>query len=110
MKGFSEDEEDEKTYEYNLHGTTYTVTVSTITYSFGNRKGIQLYELSGQPFITASTNLPDAELGQDEVFIKTWTENEGILEFLIKNGIVSDTGRRQPTGFTEAAVCKLLIE
>lgn len=43
------------------------------------------------------------------VFIKDWSENEGMLEFLVKNGVVEDTTDRIPTGFVKVAVCKLLV-
>jgi len=58
---------------------------------------------------TATVNMPEHHLNPGEAFIKTWSENEHILPFLIGEGIVEDTGREVPTGYVNAPVCKLLI-
>ena len=49
----------------------------------------------------------DSKLGPDEILCKTWSENEGIIESLIKTGVLLDTGRRIPAGHAEAWVCRL---
>ena len=46
---------------------------------------------------------------EGNVFIKTWSENEGILEALIERGIISEPVRKLETGQTEAVECKLLV-
>lgn len=43
------------------------------------------------------------------VLIKTWSENEGVLEELVRLGIVQDTGVKIRTGHTYANLCKLMI-
>ena len=58
----------------------------------------------------ASVNLPDEPLPPGHVFIKDWSENEGILAALVRGGIVADTGIRIPTGFVEAALCRILVD
>lgn len=69
----------------------------------------------GEQVACATVNLPDQDLQPGEVFIKTWSENEqsdksdGMLPFLLVNGIVQDTGREVPTGFVKARACRLLI-
>lgn len=43
-----------------------------------------------------------------EVFIKNYSENEGILEALTDAGVIEPTGETVPCGYTEAHVAKLL--
>ena len=42
-------------------------------------------------------------------FVKDWSENEGIMDALVEQGVVEDTGRRVPVGHTEAKEARLLI-
>jgi len=78
--------------------------------NYGNgRLSIQLADRHGEPYGRATVNLPDEVLGEDEVFIKDYSENEGMLSALIEAGIVADTGRRVRTGYVEVPVCKLLV-
>jgi hypothetical protein len=57
----------------------------------------------------ATVNLPEHDLQPGEIFVKTWRENDEMLDFLLRNIIVSDTGRNVPTGYVKARVCKLLV-
>jgi len=57
----------------------------------------------------ATVNLPEHDIQANEIIVKTWSENEGMLDFLIRNRICADTGREIATGFVKARVCKLLI-
>ena len=56
---------------------------------------------------TATVNLPETQLSDDHVFVKDWSENMGMLKLLLKEGLVEDTGHRVPTGYVEAALCRL---
>lgn len=47
-------------------------------------------------------------LDNDHVAIKDWSENEGVLQSLVDNGVVSAPERTIPTGYVEAAVCRIL--
>ena len=63
-------------------------------------------EDNGEPVATATTNLPDISLDEDEVIIKNYSENEGILQVLIKANIV-----KSPERFVDAGrfpVCRLV--
>jgi hypothetical protein len=44
------------------------------------------------------------------VFLKGWSENEGLPEALVKAGIVELTGKKIPTGYCEAQEAKLLVD
>lgn len=88
---------------------TWTCNIKKATYPNG-RVGLRLLSVGdGSPIAVATVNIPDVKLPEGYVFIKDWSENTGMLKCLVEAGIVEDTGQRIPTGFVEAAVCKLLI-
>ena len=63
---------------------------------------------SGIPLLKASVNLPDHELPTGCIFIKNWSENEGILSELIRHNIIEDTDIFVSSGYVDVNVCKLL--
>lgn len=70
---------------------------------------LQLWDVEeDEPVAMASVALDEARLGADEILIKNWSENEGVLEALEKAGVVKATGRTVSTGFVEATVCQIL--
>lgn len=62
----------------------------------------------GEPVAAATVNLAESQIEDDEVIIKDWSENEGMLKCLEEAGVVKFTGHRIATGFVKAHVCKLL--
>lgn len=48
-------------------------------------------------------------LGIGAILIKDYSENAGMMDALEAAGIAADTGRRMPTGFTEAKVARMLV-
>ena len=69
---------------------------------------IQAFSLYGEPEFVATVALD--ELPADgHVFLKGWSENEGIPQALVNAGIVKLTGRTIPIGYCEAQEAKLLI-
>lgn len=93
---------------------TYTVQLRWLTYQVDNRPGLELIDAGddamslGERVTMASVNLPEVPLAEGEIFIKTWSMNEGVLEQLIAAGVLSDPIELVPTGFTNAARCKIL--
>lgn len=79
---------------------------------YGNgRTAIRLTDAeTKQPIATASVNLPDEEMADDEVAIKNWSENEGMLEVLMGAGIVSGPVRFTYSGYVTVPICQLLVE
>lgn len=69
---------------------------------------IQGISLQGEPIFTATVAL-DEKPTEGCVFLKGWSENEGVPEALVKAGIVELTGRKIKTGFCEAEEAKLLL-
>ena len=94
-------------YQYKSKYGIYSVWVEKKSYANG-RVALMLSDEEGQ-VACATVNLPEHDLKPGEVLIKTWSENEGMLDFLVMNHIVSDLGREVPTGYVSARVCKLLI-
>jgi hypothetical protein len=58
----------------------------------------------------ASVNIPDELLEEDEIAIKDYSENEGMLECLVNAGVVSQPTRHCMTDFVLVPICKLLIK
>lgn len=76
---------------------------------YGNgRTALQLVDAEdGSPIAKATVNLPDVEMAPDEVAIKDYAENEGMLRALTDAGIVEPTSRVVVTGYVTVPVCRL---
>lgn len=78
---------------------------------YGNgRIAIELICPDGEPLCRATVNLPDAPIEDGYVFLKGWSENEGLPEALEEAGMVKLTDRKVATGFVYAQEAKLLIK
>ena len=64
-------------------------------------------EYAGEPIATASVNVPNLTLPTDQVAIKDWSENEGVLKALVDAGVVKVL-YQVPTGYAIAHVCQIL--
>ena len=62
------------------------------------------------PMGKATVCVPGFPLESNQVLIKDWSENEGMLKALVDAGIVRDTGMVAPAGYAEANVCELLVK
>ncbi len=83
-----------KTYKYNLGESTYEVFLRVSKYMNNGRRSVQLIDAEdGCSFMTVTVNVPDAHIGEDEVIVKNYSENEGVLDFLIENGLVRGVKR-----------------
>lgn len=58
----------------------------------------------GEPIAKATINLPDVYLADNEIIIKSYSENEGVLESLQMAGLISQTIRQVQTGFSTASI------
>ena len=85
-----------ETLQYTVGSETFGVTLKVGHYG-GGRPALTLESTMGRVAV-ATVNLPDAELPKGYLHIKTWSENEGMLQFLVDNGIVEDTGVDVETG------------
>lgn len=88
---------------------SYDCKIVKGVYSNG-RTAMELVDATdGEPVCTATVNIPETHIEKDEVIIKNYSENEGILDVLIEAGVISKPSRTIQTGYVEAHVCKLLI-
>lgn len=76
---------------------------------YNGRTALTLLDPQGQPIATATTNLPEEPLAPNEVFIKSWSENQGMCEALEALGIIGPTVDHVRTGFVQATKHRLLI-
>lgn len=76
-----------------------------------NRVALELVDFkSGMPIARATVNAPEVSLRPDEILIKDWSENAGMLQALEKAGVVRRTGESVHNGFIEIPKCQLLNE
>jgi hypothetical protein len=79
-------------------------------YASSEHTALSLYEArSGVHVATATLNLPDIPLSKTQVFIKDYSENEGMLAALEQAGIIKPMGVLVSTGVGSLPVCELLI-
>lgn len=91
----------------DAYGGTYTLKLEIYKY-WNNQIAIQLTDVEDNaPYMVATCCIED-ELKEDEVCIKNYSENEGILECLIENKIISQPIRQVNSGYVTLNICKLL--
>jgi len=79
-------------------------------YELGNRVRLQLIAIDDDlPYACATVNDPSVPLSENELLIKNWSENEGVLQALVDAYVVEDTGRTVPMGRTRAHIVRLLL-
>jgi hypothetical protein len=61
-----------------------------------------------ESMFVATVNVPEVPLGPNEVLVKDYSENTGMLEALERAGVVRATGRTVTQGFVAIPVCELL--
>lgn len=78
-------------------------------YSDGKATAIQLITVSDypEPFATLTCHIPGVELADDEVMIKTWSENKLVAKAALESGLFEDTGKRISTGFVLAEIWRV---
>ena len=88
-------------------GERYLLFIKKETYKEGGIR-IQLYDSTdGTPYATATTNI-QGDLESGEVAIKNWSENEGILDFLVEHKFIEKPHRFVKQGFVRIPICKLI--
>jgi len=64
---------------------------------------------SGEPVAVATVNMREIDLATDEVLIKDYTENEGMLALLVEAGVVSAPLREVQLRYVTLYICRCLI-
>jgi len=79
-------------------------------YTNNDRVALELSDATdGETIAIATINVPEVALAPDEVIIKDYSENAGMLDCLLKAGIVEKSGRTVKHGYTESPICILCI-
>jgi hypothetical protein len=92
------------------YGEFFNISLVFGQYRNGQRAIEMIDEADGAPYAVATVALVDEQLSADEVAIKNWSENQGVLESLIENEIVSAPIRYVSSGFVQVPICKLLVQ
>jgi len=78
-------------------------------YKNNNRTAMTLVDaITFEPIAVATINVPEVPLKEDEVVIKDYSENEGMLETLVNANVVKRLGKRVKVGHVKCEICKLL--
>lgn len=66
-------------------------------------------QFEGEQIAVASVNLPDEPMNEDEIAIKDYSGNVGMIDFLASAGVINPTPVRYiESGYVSIPVCKLL--
>jgi hypothetical protein len=100
-----------KIYEFtSSDGDTYQVFPQVGEYT-NSQTALELIDpTDGSPVLTASISVPEIALEKNELIIKDYSENEGVLGFLVENNIVRLLGRHIETGLITAEIVEILAE
>jgi hypothetical protein len=90
----------------SFNGEECTVVLSR--YLSSENISIHLLAADGSPFATASVNT-GRDMNSDRVMIKSYSENVGMFETLLKAGIVELIGLI-PAGYTVLHLCRVMPE
>jgi hypothetical protein len=78
------------------------------SYSNG-RIALQLFDSEdGMPVATATVNIPEYDLKEDQVLIKSWSENAGLADALVREGFIGPEISKVNAGHAYATLHKLL--
>jgi hypothetical protein len=80
------------------------------TYSNGRTALLLANAKGGDDIAVATVNVPGVPLAANQVLVKDYSENHGMLAALEAAGIVRATGVRVQTGHASIPVCELLVE
>lgn len=93
----------------DIAGKPRMVFVSTDAYVHGGLAVQLMDELDQEPYATVSIYVRGVCLDEDTFVFKTYSENEGLLESMLKAGVVEETGVSVELEFGEPLpICRLL--
>ena len=84
----------------------YTIDIKMSRYSNGQHRMELIDSEDGLPVLVASSAI-DESLESDQIAIKDYSENEGVLKFLIEEGIISSPLKYFNSGFVRITICKI---
>ncbi len=83
-------------------------TVEKAAYGNGRPALILRDAKDGGQVAVATVNLPGVSVGPDEVFIKDYSENEGMFAALVQAGVVEAAGANASRGFAGVVRARLM--
>lgn len=88
------------------------VRISLAKYSNGAPVILGTVEETGEPYAVFSVNMEAHahKLPHNHTFIKTWSEGEGMLELLQKNGIVGEVKYAVNNGYISAPAVEIILK
>lgn len=90
---------------------TFTAEGTIMFHRYRSREiGIEIIGDDGEPQCVATVSLVPygaPHPGEYGLWLKGWSENDGVPEALVSAGIVTLTGQTHPTGFAEAQHAEL---
>ena len=91
-------------------GKKFETIIDLDHYRSGGKYAIELVMAndSGNPFCTLTCNIPSVVLTENEILVKTWSENEEVAKAALASGLFRDTGKRVSTGFVLADIWEVL--
>jgi hypothetical protein len=91
MMKYKYSSKDGDNYQLNVHVTKNKISL--------------IDSADGMPYATASTYLPGLKEG--EYAIKDYSENEGVLNFLLENNIIESPHRFGRSGYVIIPICRI---
>lgn len=79
-------------------------------YGNGRLALILVDPFTGERVATASVNVPEVDLEDNEIAIKDYSENQGVLDALVDAGMVALTDRAVASGFVTLPIVRLLAD
>lgn len=89
----------------SAYGTEYPNCHFSIAHYFNGNKALFIDDDDGR-VVTCSVNGYRVNEA-DEIGIKNWSENDGVVEFLTKMGIIGEQVAEEPSGFVSIPYFKL---
>jgi hypothetical protein len=93
-----------------INGTIFKIDNDNITLHCGrysnDRLAIQANCDDGL-YGKLTVNLPESQLGANEIFVRTTEENEHLAKAAIKTGLFEDTGKKISSGFIKISIWRL---
>lgn len=82
------------------------VSLELAKYAHNNQKAMTFIDEEGVPYFVA-TLCVDEKLADDEVAIKDYSGNEGVLDWMIENGFVHEPHNQVFSGYVVIPICRL---
>lgn len=93
--------------EMHLHKGTYAEPQTAVALRLMSEEDFGSAGKVLTPYMTASVNVGNSD--PEEVAIKDYSENEGILKALVENKIVSEPLRFEQSGYVQIPICRILV-